>query len=584
MNEPTAKSTYRCYKCDKIFTTHSELANHSLSIHTSSSSNICVKTPFSKVNLPNQYSSVQLNSVSTSETSNLSCFKCDNVFEQFCDLSEHIKTYHNPCQFYPCDECELAFPTMLFLETHIESEHNSPLPQCDGLMQEIYEFTDISASPPKTVRSANYSLNKKKQMNEIQKDANLKDFDVSVNNADQNVTIKCSSGFYTQVALPSFATLAKSTVFTKSKIAISVDEVSITKDLSGLDSNRLMHFSFMNELKDVGGVTVHLHHSTRSIQIQGSHIMPDSTRAALWFVNNVTLTRFKDQAKAKKFAIKSFNEAAKKLPDTQISENAQQFANCCQSCFSIFNTKSKPSICNFCMKYFHKTNCLKDHTMICPMSSKSASHSQHQTARSSPISSLSPVTTVTDSSSYNANLSSLQSQSSTFQSMPLNYSSAIPTANHSLSSNRSLPFPMPSMQGLQTSLTFVPSTTTIIPSSDIASSANSKSLPGPTTSSNQNLKRKTANAKKNQIPTNPQDIKIEFLQTELAAAQTRIVLLDASLKDKEQMCSVLLARVKVFEERENQKTFQTYFPDNAPRTRTTETSSSACHSHTSSSS
>lgn len=309
--------------------------------------------------------------------------------------------------------------------------------------------------------------------------------------------------------------------------------------------------------------------------------MPDSTRAALWFVNNVTLTRFKDQAKAKKFAIKSFNEAAKKLPDTQISENAQQFANCCQSCFSIFNTKSKPSICNFCMKYFHKTNCLKDHTMICPMSSKSASHSQHQTARSSPISSLSPVTTVTDSSSYNANLSSLQSQSSTFQSMPLNYSSAIPTANHSLSSNRSLPFPMPSMQGLQTSLTFVPSTTTIIPSSDIASSANSKSLPGPTTSSNQNLKRKTANAKKNQIPTNPQDIKIEFLQTELAAAQTRIVLLDASLKDKEQMCSVLLARVKVFEERENQKTFQTYFPDNAPRTRTTETSSSACHSDTS---
>ena len=79
--------------------------------------------------------------------------------------------------------------------------------------------------------------------------------------------------------------------------------------------------------------------------------------------------------------------------------------------------------------------------------------------------------------------------------------------------------------------------------------------------------KKKNNSKKSSLPSSNIDTKVEFLQTELAAAQTRIVQIDASLKDKEQMVAVLLARIKVFEERENQQIFDKYFPDNLTRGR-----------------
>ena len=45
----------------------------------------------------------------------------------------------------------------------------------------------------------------------------------------------------------------------RASILTTVDEVSITKELSGLESNRLMHFTFMADQKGLGGVAVHLH-------------------------------------------------------------------------------------------------------------------------------------------------------------------------------------------------------------------------------------------------------------------------------------------------------------------------------------
>ena len=133
-----------------------------------------------------------------------------------------------------------------------------------------------------------------------EKDASINDFDVTVNNTDQNATIKCSSGFYIQVAKGCFVSLLNSSVFTKDKIAITVKSITMTNEQSGLESTRLIHFSFMNEENILGGVAVHLHHSTRTIQIQGSQIMPDSARAALWFLNNFVTDRFKELAKTKK--------------------------------------------------------------------------------------------------------------------------------------------------------------------------------------------------------------------------------------------------------------------------------------------
>ena len=100
--------------------------------------------------------------------------------------------------------------------------------------------------------------------------------------------------------------------------------------------------------------------------------MPNSTRNALWFVNNTILVRFKEQSKAKNFAIKACNDFMLKGnnsknvdPKTKSHSSQSSNSNSCFACNSIFNTQSKPSRCDSCSKYFHKTSCLKYHTKIC---------------------------------------------------------------------------------------------------------------------------------------------------------------------------------------------------------------------------
>ena len=53
---------------------------------------------------------------------------------------------------------------------------------------------------------------------------------------------------------------------------------------------------------------------------------------------------------------------------------------------------------------------------------------------------------------------------------------------------------------------------------------------------------------------------IEFLKTELSAAQTRIVQLDSEVADKDQRNAILIARVKILEEKLNKDILDKYFP------------------------
>ena len=199
-------------------------------------------------------------------------------------------------------------------------------------------------------------------MGEIRKDAKIDDFVVNVNNADENCTIKCSSGFYIQVAKSCFTTLDTTTVFSFSNVSISISKVTISRDLKGSEANRLLHFNFAHQKENLGGVAVHLYHSTRTIQVQGSHPMPGGSKAALWFVNNVVIKKFKEQAKSKKYAIRNFNETVQR---SNSPFNIQEPpSNSCHSCKLVFNLKSKPSYCTICSNYLHKT-CLKDHNKTC---------------------------------------------------------------------------------------------------------------------------------------------------------------------------------------------------------------------------
>ena len=76
------------------------------------------------------------------------------------------------------------------MEAHLLDDHGH-IPQLDGPDQELYVFPDPPSYSENKVRTATYAFNKNKQMREIKKDAKIADFEVNVNNNDENCTIKC---------------------------------------------------------------------------------------------------------------------------------------------------------------------------------------------------------------------------------------------------------------------------------------------------------------------------------------------------------------------------------------------------------
>ena len=487
--------------------------------------------------------------------------------------------HYNLVYPYPtCENCKISFPIPGELEKHEELEHREQrvtIPQVDGLDQEMFEFSDV----PPTFRTASYSLNQSKQIDKIRGDAALNDYEVTVNNNDQNVTIKCSSGFYIQVAKASFVSIKKCSTFSTDKIGITADEVIITNDQVGLEATKLIHFSFKSEQggEILGGVAVHLHHSSRTIQIQGSYIMPDSSRAATWFLNKVTIKRFKDIAKSKKFAVKHFNEAAKGIGKPGATSFPSSTINSCQSCFTIFHTKSKPSQCPDCQKFFHKC-CLKDHNRNCkkllpvsslPSPSLSTPHSasglstqsrssmavQHSNSNSSHPASSPLVSSV--SPSIPSSISGLQTSIS-FVSTGSGDSQAVATS----SGVPTLQPPVLAAPSMASSPTPTPSHTSgpALPLLQLKP-LHPAAVPSCRSSSTTKLPPKPATKKKQgSIPTSASDLSIEILEKELAAAQTKIVILDAQVKDKDQERAVLWARIKILEEKQNKEVLDKYFP------------------------
>ena len=529
---------FKCNICDHYFRSHDALATHTSSYHGTSMCTKC-KTcgetfPTEKdLNLHHSSFHVQEPDVSTS-FSNFECDDCTHVFENLDDIPDHNASDHHGYHLCYCDVCEQTFSTLEALKAHLDNDH--VLQQVDGPIQDLSDFPSLPDQGH--TRTKTFALNRSKQIMEIRKDATISDFEINVNNNNENCTIKCSSGFYIQVAQSCFLTLDESTVFNVSGIVISISDIIKTIDKNGSEVNRLIHFTFTSEQQGSGGAAVHLHHSTRNIQVQGSHQMPDQSKAALWFVNNVVVKKFREQAKAKKFAIKNFNDSIQRTSsDPGIAPNTFK-SNACTDCNILFNSRSKPSICSYCSQYLHKS-CLKDHTRSCSkiptiVSSVSTSSSSSTTT---------PVCAPPVSTSWPASASS-SSTPSVPPSVPRPAVQVVPGVP-------------PVIPGLKTVVTFVPP----------ASVQSSSSPPSPplvpvqtTTVNNKNGKRKTTKA----VPVSSNETNVQFLQKELAAAQARIVQLDAMIVDKEQQAEILLSRVKILEEQQNKQVFDKYFPSNPP--------------------
>ena len=543
-----------CPSCDNKFTSRTELSNHIKVHHTTNSSllcNYCQEIFKTTTSLQNHLKS---------KHSQYTCNRCGKSLLSFDDLCEHTKSNHNPYQFFPCHDCELLFDSLLHLEEHTGNDHDNRIPQFDGPSDEIaFDFDNLA--PMNTEKDAaerinNYTFNKEKQTQKIVKDALKNDYEVTLNNCDQNAIIRCNPGFYIQVARSSLDSLKNNSMLKAGNITVAVDEITISRELNYVEATKLIKFSLLSDQKKVGFVSVHLHHSTRTIQVQGNSTMPDKSKAALWFTNFIT-DRFKVQAKAKSYAIKNTNESITKAANnknvtrhTHSTSSTQSSENSCFQCNGRFDTRCRPSSCENCAEFFHKTTCLKDHQKLCISQQSVTSlpcstipglkatvtfvpHKPSTIATSSinhtptHVSTASLSTSTATTSSSNTCISAVSSSTSTFLVAPRPISSAPPP-------------------------TFTP-----LPSSAASLSSNTPAPPNSDPPPRQNRKKTKTN-----IPVTPEQARIDFLQAELNSAQARIVQLDASIVDKDQRVAILMARLKLFEEKQANDIHEKYFPSN----------------------
>ena len=201
-------------------------------------------------------------------------------------------------------------------------------------------------------------------MKKLKKDTNVADFGVEVSPSNKNVNIRCSAGFYTKVVIPSFDQLAAGSCIPVDNITVKCQDVTKRTDATGAATTTVIMFRMSQHQLSLGQVTVHLHHTSRNIQIQGSALLSDNMKAPVWFLDNVPKERLNQLSKTKAHDISIFNRSVGEMVTKHLEQVNTKAV--CAGCQAYFNGRSSPEYCSGCKLYYHKYKCYQ-----------SASHSCH---------------------------------------------------------------------------------------------------------------------------------------------------------------------------------------------------------------
>ena len=69
-------------------------------------------------------------------------------------------------------------------------------------LQSDEALASVDSSLSYNTRHTGIALNQSKLLKNLQKDADINDYDTVINNFNENINVKCSSGFYVKVASP----------------------------------------------------------------------------------------------------------------------------------------------------------------------------------------------------------------------------------------------------------------------------------------------------------------------------------------------------------------------------------------------
>ena len=436
-----------------------------------------------------------------------------------------------------------------------EDEEADVLDRNPALCTASFTFNDPVAtrheSLPKTVtnraRTATFTLNKNKQVQSLGTDTKLDDFEITINDEDKNVGIQCSTAFYEAVAKPVLCGLEKQTSMNIDNIPVNCHHIDYNRDSKGVEYNRVLHFHLGGAGKhSMGKITMHLHHTKRSIQMQGGATMPDQNKAPVWFLNVFVKDRFKQLAAIKHYDIVAFN---KKIEELVKSCGPGALRNACSKCKKQFSQKSVPTLCSSCRNYFHKSTCLPLHAPSCPTDRPSSSPStaassseapnpskRIRSESSVPGSSLSSTRTILSSASAEASRNII----------PAGMITTVPISTTQTDQQLLVPQPQSNQRLLNAPTYSNPSFGT----SSLNASAQPFSFSATTTDTNNSSGNNSSRKHKQSKPPNisPESAKVQYLNLELNATKTRIAKLENTISDNEVTIKIQKEKIKMLEE------------------------------------
>ena len=325
-------------------------------------------------------------------------------------------------------------------------------------------------------------------------------------------------------------------------------------DINGLNVNRLLKITLRTASSPsctLGTLTIHLHHTSRLIQIQGGFMMPDSTMGPIWFAENLLLPMFKERGVASIPHIQNINSAILSLKTTKPQPNQRPLpdnpSKKCGGCLKTFSNNACPMPCTTCAKFFHKTSCWKSHR--CGDSTSQG------------------VSLITSAPSSFLALPPL-----TQRSLPVKRSAANITC-FEIDSDDDDDIPTPLIVDSQPTFSLLPgllsyTTSMAAPPCLPPPLLEFSSSPAPGTTTASNLvpasQPPPKKQKKNSVPVSKDAIDNELLRRELNAASAKITSLERELKTSMETCSILSERIKYFEDKETQQIHDKYFSQEQP--------------------
>ena len=231
----------------------------------------------------------------------------------------------------------------------------------------------VPRGPSSRMRTASYTLDRGKQTARLIRDTTVQDFTVVVNNNNENVNINCNVGFYGKVAVPVIQHLASKKVFVSQGVTVTCQDIVGNFDATNAQQNTVIHFRLSMDKHSLegGSVRIHLHHTTRKVQIQGGALLPGNMKAPVWFMEKILENIFTELSQEKSLDIQQLNQTVNEMMSKSMTN--KNVPTICAGCHGQFNGRSSPAFCPECECYFHKFKCFSTSKHPCHVRKRSQS-------------------------------------------------------------------------------------------------------------------------------------------------------------------------------------------------------------------